>query len=215
MIALSGCTSKWEYRPKSYSQDKTTEYSVQIPQFTDARAEGSEDVMKGGKFALQWVPFVVKSNVTDVHHPEGKLIDMSDMSTVFPKATGAELASSELFKTISVMPNNKEKTDYTLKGTIVETHATKNVSAYGLSFAGNVLSLLGIPSGVARSSITVRFELIDKKGNVVFDKKYTEVSSRPVYIYNELSKKYFMQQSDVYQNINLHLIKDLKKTLIK
>ena len=216
-IALSGCSTPaiWEYTPKEYTNKDEAKYSIQIPQFTDAREEAAEDVLKGGKVALHWAPLVLYSNVTDVHHPEESLVEISDMSTVFPQATGAELASSGLFKTISVLPSSKEKTDYTLKGTIINTKATKTLTSYGLSFAGSAVSLLGIPSGIARNSITVQFQLVDKKGNVVFEKKYTDRSSRPVYVYTEFSKSYFAPQAEVYQHINRLLIKDLKENIFQ
>ena len=150
------------------------------------------------------------SNVTDDSSPEGDLIKMSSMTEVLPKATGMELSSTGLFKDVSVMHKGNVSADYTLKGTIVDTHSSKSVSAYGLSFIGNAISLFGVPSGNVRNSMTVKYTLTDRSGRKVFEKSYTENSTRPIFIYTELDKGIFAIQSRVYQNINRRLVKDLR-----
>jgi len=215
LVVLCGCTSRWEYTPRQYKESEESKYSIQIPEFSDIRKEDTEDAFRGKEYAVHFLPIIPGTTVTNVHHPEGTLIDMPDMKTTLPEATAAELAGSGLFETISVLPQKEEKADYTLKGTIVETHSSKDIRAYGLSLIGKAISVLGIPSGVARNSMTIQFQLTDKNKKVVFERSYTENSSRPVFIYNELSKRHFAQQAEVYQNINRRLIKDLKENVLK
>ena len=209
-IVISGCAGTWDYTPRQYKTNEPATSSIQILKFSDARNEATNDTFKLGKFILHWVPFVLWSNVTDVYTPEGNLIKMSNMTEELAEATGAELTSSGLFENVFVMSEVKNSyADYTLKGTIIETHSSKTVSAYGLSFIGNIISLFGVPSGKVKNSITIKYTLTDKSGNKVFEKTYTENSSRPIFIYTELGKGIFKIQSRVYQNINKKLIKDL------
>lgn len=210
-IIMSGCAAKnWNYTPTQYRTKNPGTANIQILKFTDARDVTVNDPFKTGKFFLQWVPFVLWSNVTDDSSPEGDLIKMSSMTEVLPKATGMELSSTGLFKDVSVMPKGNVSADYTLKGTIVDTHSSKSVSAYGLSFIGNAISLFGVPSGNVRNSMTVKYTLTDRSGRKVFEKSYTENSTRPIFIYTELDKGIFAIQSKVYQNINRRLVKDLR-----
>ena len=66
-ILFTGCSAKnWEYSPRAYKTKYPGTTSIQISKFSDARDKSVNDPFKGGKFALQWVPFVLWSNVTDV-----------------------------------------------------------------------------------------------------------------------------------------------------
>ena len=213
-LLFSGCATKnWEYNPRQYKTKYPTNYSINVLKFSDERDTSVNDPFKPGKFALQWVPFVLWSNVTDVSSPEGSLINMSSMTEVLPQATGMELSSTGLFKNVSVMPKSNVSADYTLRGSIINTHSSKTVTAYGLSALGNIISLFGVPSGNIRNSLSVKFTLNDKKGRTLFEKTYTENSWRPIFIYTELDKGVFSVQSKVYQIINERLVKDLRNII--
>lgn len=214
-LLFVGCSAaNWDYTPRRYKTKNPGMASIQILKFADARDKSVNDTFKSGKFVLHLVPFVLWSNVTDVSVPEGNLIQMPSMTEVLPKSTGMELSGTGLFREVYVMPKGvATSADYTLMGTIIETHSSKTMSAYGLSFVGKILSVFGVPSGKINNSITVKYTLVDKTGRKVFEKLYVENSSRPIFIYTELGKASFGIQASVYQNINRRLIKDLRNII--
>ena len=214
-LFLSSCSSTWDYTPRNWRTKNRTASTIQVSQFNDARNVVTNDVFKPGKFILHEVPLILWSNITDVDHPEGNVIEMPNMVSVLPKATATELSATGMFKDVFVMSEKAGTADYTLKGTIIDTHSSKTISAYGLSVIGNMISLLGVPSGKVKNTMTVKYQLLDKNNKVIFDKTYTENSSRPIFIYTELSKSQFEIQSSIYQNINIRLIKDLSSVIGK
>ena len=215
-VLLTGCSVKWNYTPSVRQiSDGESKYTINVQSFSDTRSDSAEnDTIKAGKVILHWIPLVLWSNVTTVNKPEGNGIDMPSMTEVLPKNTATELTNSGLFKNVTL--NSNKSADYTLKGTIVETLTTRSATSYGLSFVGTLFEgIFWTPAGNAKNHMRIRFELVNKSGNVILSKEYRSSSWKPFFVYKLFSKSGIGLQSQLYQNINRQLVRDIEKALIR
>lgn len=216
VMLLTGCAVKWNYTP-AVQQVKNAEsrYTINVQSFSDARSDSDEnDAIKAGKVILHWVPLVLWSNVTTVNKPEGNGIDMPSMTEVLPKNTATELANSGMFKSVDI--NTNKQTDYTLKGTVIQTLTTRSATSYGLSFVGTLFEgIFWCPAGNVKNHMRIKFELVNNKnGKVILSKEYHSSSWRPFFVYKLFSKSGIGLQSRLYQNINRQLVNDIEKVIL-
>ena len=170
-LTCLGCHSR---SPRSYTWSYTPEPpktrapriagSVAVPPAIDQRSDARVDNVGFDIFPL--VPFgwyeYARPERTEPEHLDWTLGDWRfQPSEDIAKAVAAELAASGLFDEV-FYASPAPKGTLVLSVTIESTLAEGRIITYGLSMAGPVLWLFGLPSGTLHSDLKLAFELTDQ-----------------------------------------------------
>lgn len=206
-VILSGCANvqTWKYtaEPKSYNVPKI-EKTVVVPPFRDIRPNYNSNKY----MALAWIPLVPYSQVIEANTPEGlpfSLTNVNSAAETLAKTTAEELNNAAIFKNV-YFAFNVEEAQFILEGTLKDFKLERYWTYYGLSLPGDLLWILGFPAGKAYNTITVQYRLVDKNGNELFNKEYSQQESWLQGLYYGLDN-YRLEK--IMKKINMELVKDL------
>lgn len=211
MVFLTGCAVSnkvWKYtaEPPTYKETEV-KARLQVNKFNDLR-ENDNEIMSGGKFFLAMVPLVPYTTVSDLKVPEGLLPKAPD---IFAEATGEEIRNAGIFEDVIILPpSQKNNADYLLEGTILSTNVRQTISFYGLSLPGDLLWLFGAPPGKAYNNISIKFRLINKKYEILFEKVYNREKDWWLSYYSNQGLNFY---EELYKSINMELLHDLREVL--
>jgi len=203
MIFLSGCaTQSWKYtsNPKQYSQPEIQK-TVVIPPLSDLR--DNENSMTG--YFVAMIP-LVPYGTSYANIPEANPYMPFKPIEDFSKATAEELNNASIFKNVFFSHNTQEG-DWYLQGNLIKSKYSVANTFYGLSVPGDLLWIIGLPSGKIKNEIEIEYVLTDKNSNVYFQKKYTESFSCYQGLYYNLTS---FQFEKLLKKINMQLIEDLR-----
>ncbi len=203
---LSGCaTQSWKYtsEPKVYKKPEIQK-TVVIPPLSDSRE--NENSMSG--YFLAMIP-LVPYGTSYFNIPEASPYLPFKPIDDFSKATAEELNNASLFKNVFFSHNTHEG-DFFLQGNLIKSKYSVANTFYGLSLPGDLLWVIGLPSGKIRNEIEIEYKLMDKNYNIYFQKKYKESFSCYQGLYYNLTK---FQFEELLKKINMQLIEDLRKVI--
>lgn len=119
--------------------------------------------------------------------------------------TAEELNNASIFKNV-FFSHNIQDGDWYLQGNLIKSKYSVANTFYGLSLPGDLLWVLGLPSGKIKNEIEIEYKLMDKNYNIYFQKKYAESSSCYQGLYYNLTS---FQFENLLKKINMRLIEDL------
>lgn len=200
----SGCATSgesWKYtsEPKNYVKPIST-MTLRVPTLRDERKNRqSQNVM------LSLLPLVPYGSITN-QVPDGALVKPTED---FSKAITEEIANASIFKD-TFYSNSETKGDLFLEGTLYTSKIKDTLTFYGLSLPGDLLWLVGAPTGKATNKITIRYRLMDNNYNVYMDKWYTAKKSRYNFYWKPKGPMFFEK---LFKEIALDVVKDLKQVV--
>ena len=199
----TGCVSaeSWKYtsEPKNYVKP-LTQMTLRVPTLRDVRKNRqSQNVM------LSMLPLVPYGSTTN-QVPDGELIKPTED---FSKALTEEISNASIFKS-TFYSNSEGKGDLFLEGTLYSSKVKDTLTFYGLSIPGDILWLLGAPTGKATNKIAIRYRLMDNDYNVYMDKWYAIKKSRYNFYWKPKGPMFFEQ---LFKKIALDVVDDLKQVV--
>ena len=202
IVLLSGCsTQSWKYtsNPKQYIKPEIQK-TVVIPPLSDLRE--NENSITG--YFVAMIPFV-PYGTSYANIPEANPYMPFKPIDDFSKATAEELNNASIFKNV-FFSHNIQDGDWYLQGNLIKSKYSVANTFYGLSLPGDLLWVLGLPSGKIKNEIEIEYKLMDKNYNIYFQKKYAESSSCYQGLYYNLTS---FQFENLLKKINMRLIEDL------
>lgn len=204
MVLISGCSAKsWKYSSdaKIYKQAEI-EATLVVPPLKDSRK--NKNSMSG--YFVAMIP-LVPYGTSYFNIPEASPYLPFKPIEDFSKATAEELNNASIFKN-TFFSNNTYDGDLVLQGNLIKSKYSISNTFYGLSLPGDLLWLIGFPSGKIKNEIKVEYRLIDNEYNIYFQKTYKASSSSYQWLYYNVTN---FQFEDLLKEINLQLIDDFKK----
>ncbi|UDQ97263.1 hypothetical protein AAEX28_09485 [Lentisphaerota bacterium WC36G] len=220
LFILTGCgtTAKFVY-PSSMKNlvqvDSNPVYhkKIAILPFYDYRSNENST----GTRLLQLIPLFPYGYI-NYNRPEAAVLFISvhkfgfSPSEDLAKAAALSLRHSNLFdEAFFTFGGQQNKADYVMYGNIYSTLYHGTIYSYGLSFAGELLWILGAPQGVSQNNLEINFQLKDKNKKVVWEHTYKGQNECMQWLYYRNGhdvKAYSILMEEAMNEV----VKDLAKT---
>ena len=204
ILFMSGCASSgqsWKYTSNTRQYSKPiSNLTLAVPNLQDKRKnKNSQNVM------LALLPLVPYGSV-NMQVPDGQFIKPTED---FSKAIAEEISNAAIFKE-ALYTNKLSDSDLFLEGTLYSSKLKDTVTFYGLSLPGDLLWILGAPTGKATNKITIRYRLLDKNYNVYMDKTYSKKKSRYNFFWTPKGPMFF---EEIFKEIAIEVVEDIKQVV--
>lgn len=206
ILFISGCASSgqnWKYtsNTKQYSKP-ISNLTLAVPNLQDKRKnKNSQNVM------LALLPLVPYGSI-NIQVPDGAQIKPTED---FSKAIAEEISNASIFKE-TIYTNKLSDSDLFLEGTLYSSKLKDTVTFYALSVPGDLLWLIGAPTGKATNKIIVRYRLLDKNYKVYMDKTYSKKKTRYNSFWMPKGPMFF---EEIFKEIALEVVEDIKQVAPK
>ena len=202
ILFMSGCASSmqnWKYTSNEKQYTKPiSNLTLAVPNLQDKRKnKNSQNAM------LALLPLVPYGSV-NIQVPDGAQIKPTED---FSKAIAEEISNASIFKE-TIYTNKLSDSDLFLEGTLYSSKLKDTVTFYGLSLPGDLLWLIGAPTGKATNKIIVRYRLLDKNYKVYMDKIYSKKKTRYNFFWMPKGPMFF---EEIFKEIALEVVEDIKQ----
>jgi hypothetical protein len=192
IIERENKTKCWQYVPNLYQRpsQKFERTAVVLP-FNDGRQSNYTQ-----PFLRCWIPFTLYCTF-EFEPPEGSsgLNAFQNMSKTnpytvrfspkedFATALSTELEAAGIFRSVTFGADSS-KSDYIIRGTILDTTLDNTVYTYGFLFIGMCLWFAGVPAGTYSNDLALELSCTDTRtGKTILSKVYRDKETRPFWIY--------------------------------
>lgn len=202
ILFMSGCASSmqnWKYTSNEKQYTKPiSNLTLAVPNLQDKRKnKNSQNAM------LALLPLVPYGSI-NIQVPDGAQIKPTED---FSKAIAEEISNASIFKE-TIYTNKLSDSDLFLEGTLYSSKLKDTVTFYGLSLPGDLLWLIGAPTGKATNKIIVRYRLLDKNYKVYMDKIYSKKKTRYNFFWMPKGPMFF---EEIFKEIALEVVEDIKQ----
>lgn len=189
------------YQPDPAEQKTIKVNSIRVGILKDNRTGENVD-----KIGLIFLPFVIKSGL-ELNFPEYSLSPNSTpIKYSLSDALKLELNNRYKLKEVYISEIHDTKSNYSIEGEISKFYCDQKMFTYGLSFFGVILWYTPAPIGRNLCEINVKFKILDKKENIIFDKNYNSEDSIYFSFYYNMIK-----QNEIQKNILKKLMNEFFK----
>lgn len=206
VLLINGCASSgqnWKYTSNTKQYIKPiSNLTLAVPDLQDKRKNKNSQ-----NIGLAFLPLVPYGSV-NMQVPDGAQIKPTED---FSKAIAEEISNASIFKE-TIHTNKLSDCDLFLEGTLYSSKLKDTVTFYGLSIPGDLLWLVGAPTGKATNKITIRYRLLDKNYKVYMDKTYSKKKFRYNFFWMPKGPMFF---EEIFKEIALEVVEDIKQVAPK
>ena len=217
MAIATGCSTQqtWSYHSNSYEHSTVinTGKKVAVLPFADDRSDTNNNMS-----LICFIP-LMPYGWEDLSTPEGASAHLNSGIWVnfkptedFPKAVADDLGNTGLFSE-SYFSYQKEGSDYTIQGKILNTDYHGRIYTYCLSVYGVYLWFFCLPASTSENQLSLDLSLVDSKtAETLFSKTYTATPRKQTsLIYNMKSD---FNYADMMKEVNLQFCNDIKPIVL-